>query len=143
MVTLRPRADFFFTVTQWELESLRHLHRVVEDHLDELLRRYWIADGTGAPTKAGPPADLALMIVEQRVPALFRNPLLAAAWALYESCLVETSEYLQEPAGSFVFSGYGGTSRPGEEMGMMGHDRSSQAFLWNGVSNIAPARPRE
>src|SRR5690606_4281998 len=88
VLKLRPKTDFMFTVTAWEMQTLRHLHRVVEDNIDDLLLRYGIADGSG---ELG--ADLHLLSIEERVPPLFRVPVIAMAWSLYEACLIETARY--------------------------------------------------
>jgi hypothetical protein len=92
----RPRSDFYFTLTAWELEGLRHFHRVNEDHLSEMLRRYEISEESRNERDGGVPADLAMMIVEARVPRMMRNPVLIAAWTLYESCLFDISHFFKK-----------------------------------------------
>lgn len=92
----RPRSDFYFTLTAWELEALRHFHRVNEDHLPEMLRRYGISDAARTEPGGGVPADLALMILESRVPRMMRNPVLIASWSLYESCLVDIGYFFKK-----------------------------------------------
>jgi hypothetical protein len=97
MVTmkLRPRSEFYFTVSSWELTALRHMHRAVEDHLEEVLSRYDIAESTDVAKGEAAKASLELMMVEARIPALFRVPVITASWALYEACLVEVSRYFE------------------------------------------------
>jgi hypothetical protein len=97
MVTIRvpPRADSFFTVTAWEVETLRHFHRIVEDNLEDLLQRYGVAEGEKLPAGTRVKAEFSLMFLEARIPALFRVPVLTMAWALYEACLVEVSRFFE------------------------------------------------
>jgi len=96
-VVIRPRhrADFFFTVTSWEVRSLRHFHRVVEDNLTELLQRYGVQENQELSEGERVKAELELNFVEARVPALLRVPILTMCWSLYEACVVEVSQFFE------------------------------------------------
>jgi hypothetical protein len=89
------REEFFFTITSWEIESLRHFHRIVEDNLDELLQKYAVSDDQELKSGARLVAELGLMHVGARIPALLRIPVITMAWSLYEACVVEVSRFFE------------------------------------------------
>lgn len=91
---LTPPDNFYFTVTAWELASLRHLHRAVEENIEDVLERYGVDDGRGNLV-----ADLSLLMVEPRVKPLFRIPVLTSAWSLYEACLIDTAHFFATRVG--------------------------------------------
>jgi hypothetical protein len=94
-ISVRPPADSFFTVTAWEIQTLRHFHRIVEDNLQELLERYDVSHDEELPAGTRVGAELNLVFVEARIPALFRVPILTMVWSLYEACLVEVSRFFE------------------------------------------------
>jgi hypothetical protein len=85
-IKLRPRSDFLFTVTAYELATVAQLHELVESRLDELI------SSRGYPVAAeGPDSAPQLLLdwaqdsVNQLIPAAFRGSVLVALWAVFET----------------------------------------------------------
>lgn len=87
----RPRADFFFTGPLWQLATLTHLHRVLEDQIEDMLSRYEVDSSGNSARAGGVPAELQLMFIESRAAHAFRGPILLAIWSVVEATLIDTS----------------------------------------------------
>lgn len=85
------QSALYFAAPSWELATLSHLHRVLEEQLPAMLQRYAVSPELTRDRRPGPPPDLQLPIIESSALPAARGPLLISAYTVVETCYVDIS----------------------------------------------------